>query len=57
MNIDTRIATFNAPDFSRFAAIEAVHPEQLAEVPGPEIGRNLATWNLSSPLPSLATSH
>jgi hypothetical protein len=57
MNIDTRIATFNAPDFSRSAAIEAVHPEQLAEAPGPEIGRNLATWNLSSPLPSLATSH
>jgi predicted nucleic acid-binding protein len=32
----TRIVTFNVRDFSRFAAIEA-HPEQLAEVTGPEI--------------------
>ena len=33
----TRIVTFNVRDFSRFAAVEAVHPEQLADVAGPEI--------------------
>lgn len=33
-----RIVAFNAQVFSRFAGIEAVHPEQIAEVAG---ARNL----------------
>jgi predicted nucleic acid-binding protein len=33
----TRIVTFNVRDFSRFAEIEAVHPEQIAQAAGPEI--------------------
>jgi len=30
-----RIVTFNVRDFSRFAGIEAVHPEQIAQTEGP----------------------
>ena len=33
----TRILTFNVRDFIRFAGIEAAHPEQIAEVAGPEL--------------------
>jgi len=29
--------TFNVQDFSRFAGIEAVHPEQIAQVAGSQI--------------------
>jgi hypothetical protein len=35
----TRILTFNVRDFIRFAGIEAIHPEQIAEVAGSGIWR------------------